>query len=305
MSKFVNEPDHSPDKLDFGEVWEGQSNTRSFRLTANGSGNVVVSIPPGPFRVAEIRALGPEHLAGGKGTGPMPKGPIGPVRDLKHKVSFEPDNNGPWTASADAGDQLQIYVVFAPKVLFDPGEKTATMKVAGPGPMGNWVLTVPLRGVSRAEQPKTQTEGSGALKAGRITTLRITVVTGSDDLRNRSRLLAFLILRDGRRIGPKSLNCTSADNDSCEGIPDGSQRIFQWELGGWGDISPADVHRFGLSFESNPIGFDTGDNWNLDKLEVEYSTPAGTFTMYKGSGHPLYRFKTKEEWETEPLNLTH
>ncbi len=179
------------------------------------------------------------------------------------------------------------------------------MKVAGPGPTGNWVLTVPLRGVSRAEQPKTQTEGSGALKAGRITTLRITVVTGSDDLRNRSRLLAFLILRDGRRIGPKSLNCTSADNDSCEGIPDGSQRIFQWELGGWGDISPADVHRFGLSFESNPIGFDTGDNWNLDKLEVEYSTPAGTFTMYKGSGHPLYRFKTKEEWETEPLNLTH
>jgi len=59
-------------------------------------------------------------------------------------------------------------------------------------------------------------------------------------------------------------------------------------------------------------GLQTGDNWNLDKLEVEYvvdvggkASPAGTFPMFKGWGNPLYRFKTNEEWETEPLDLRH
>jgi hypothetical protein len=72
------------------------------------------------------------------------------------------------------------------------------------------------------------------------------------------------------------------------------------------------VHRFGIWFSSNPNQdlFETGDNWNLDKLEVEYAvkgsdnSPAGTFLMYKSPpGKPVYRFKTKEEWETDPLNL--
>jgi hypothetical protein len=141
--------------LDFGEVWNGQSSNRIFHLTANASGYVRVEIQPDKFsketfRVAEIRELGPERMVGGKGTGPLPKGPNGPVRDLKGRVKFQAGVPGPYTASADVGNELQVYLVFEPKFdLFQmtAGEKSATMKVSGPGPKGDWALTVPLRGM--------------------------------------------------------------------------------------------------------------------------------------------------------------
>ncbi len=164
--------------------------------------------------------------------------------------------------------------------------------------------------------------GSGEAGKGRITKLRITVVTGSDDLRSNSDLRAFLITGDGRRIDSDVLNCEKARH--CEGIPDGTRRTFEWNLfteggegppnpeqaKGGGTVFPADVRRLGLSFKSYSGFGQTGDNWNLDKLEVEYvvatgskTSPAGTFSMYTNSGNPLYRFKTKEEWDTGPLSL--
>lgn len=182
-------------------------------------------------------------------------------------------------------------------------------------------------------QVRSDTGGAGSGRsepfAGAITKLRITVVTGGDDLRDNSQLRAFLVTREGKRIESIPLNCDKHNAFRCAGIPDGTRRIFEWNL--VGDevadtrpqeqkvqnlmigpvfVSPAEVRRFGLSFQSNTGGFQTGDNWNLDKLEVEYvvtvgsgQSPAGTFLMFKGSGSPLYRFKTGEEWETEPLNL--
>ncbi len=52
-------------------------------------------------------------------------------------------------------------------------------------------------------------------------------------------------------------------------------------------------------------GDQTFNDWEVEcVVEVgSKTTPAGTFFMYKNSGNPLYRFKTKEEWETDPLTL--
>ena len=175
---------------------------------------------------------------------------------------------------------------------------------------------------------KDQTGGTGSSESpgeGRITKLRIIVVTGSDDLRSNSELRAFLIARDGRRFESQPLNCEKGDLSRCEGMSDGTRRTFEWNLLTEGGevtqnpeqqvkssimIFPADVRRFGLAFQTHISVLQSADNWNLDKLEVEYvvnvggkASPAGTFSMYKGSGSPLYRFKTHEEWETEPLSL--
>ena len=161
--------------------------------------------------------------------------------------------------------------------------------------------------------------------AGRITKLRITVVTGSDDLRSNSELRAFLITQNGKRFDSRPLNCQNGDLSRCEGISDGTRRTFEWNLltdvveagqnpqlqaKSGATLFPADVRRFGLAFQTHINALQSADNWNLDKLEVEYvvdvggkASPAGTFTMYKNSGNPLYRFKTKEEWDTGPLNL--
>ncbi len=157
-----------------------------------------------------------------------------------------------------------------------------------------------------------------------ITLLRITVVTGGDDLRDGSVLRAFILTRGGGRIVSFPLNCRDHDPyggnvSGCAGIPDHTSRTFDWELrvnsvpGHWTPkeigtnaqvvVYPQDVYRFGLAFESVNGDFQTGDNWNLDKLEVEYVVAGNTLKMFEGAGTPLFRFKTKEDWMTNPLSL--
>lgn len=149
-----------------------------------------------------------------------------------------------------------------------------------------------------------------------MTHMRITLVTGGDDLRYDSRVSAFLITRDGRRIQSPPLNCLTVERNPsggwkasrCGGIPNGTRRTFVWNFNNIEYARAADIHRFGLSFESGRTGpFDTGDNWNLDRLEVEYFE--GAWASKSGRAEPtqllrlapLYRFKSREEWESNPL----
>jgi hypothetical protein len=177
----------------------------------------------------------------------------------------------------------------------------------------------------------TYAQGPGATTAPptyAIQNMRITLVTGNDDLRNKSRVSAFIITRDGRRIQSPPLNCRTVKRNltgpgwsgaGCAGIPNNTRRIFEWKFDNVEYVRPTDVHRFGLSFEggaSNP--FETGDNWNLDRLEVEYfafalgdkarSTGVGrlqpTQLLRPAAGKPMYRFKTREEWQSDPLGMT-
>lgn len=65
-----NTPQHAPDQLDFGQVLDGKSATRTLALTTNAPGYVTVTIPAGPFRVAEFREMvmpqGPSKNIGGQ-----------------------------------------------------------------------------------------------------------------------------------------------------------------------------------------------------------------------------------------------
>jgi hypothetical protein len=129
-------PLHSPDSLDFGAVFDGESSRRTFTLTANGKGYVTAAVPDGPWRVAEYRQMAPGSTTAGNMA----------VRNVKARIVDPPK---PWQWSLGEGDEIQIDLLFAPK--FDlakmtAGPKSATMRITGPGPMGTWTLNVPLGG---------------------------------------------------------------------------------------------------------------------------------------------------------------
>lgn len=129
-------PLHSPDSLDFGAVFDGESSRRTFTLTANGKGYVTAEVPDGPWRIAEYRQMAPGSTTAGSMA----------VRNVKARIVDPPK---PWQWSLGEGDEIQIDLLFAPK--FDlakmtAGPKSATMRVTGPGPMGAWTLNVPLAG---------------------------------------------------------------------------------------------------------------------------------------------------------------
>jgi len=154
---------------------------------------------------------------------------------------------------------------------------------------------------------------NGNSKAGLITLLRISVFTGDDDLRKGSQLRAFLVVRGGGTLESPPLNCLFPsckiypDDEGAEGFANGTTKTFEWAV----SVLPSEVYRFGLLFTSGKTNdFETPDNWNLNKVIVEYvvplgsdQSPAGTFLMYTGSGKPLYRFKDRDEWRTDPLSL--
>ena len=138
----MNTPQHAPDQLDFGQVLDGKSATRTLSLTTNAPGYVTVNIPAGPFRVAEFREMAQTQNPSKINNGPFPA--AGAVRS---RIKYQEGQNGPFQWSMAPNTEMQIDVVFTPKARDGGGAfKTATMNVSGPGPHGNWVLPVPLRG---------------------------------------------------------------------------------------------------------------------------------------------------------------
>ena len=138
----MNTPHHAPDQLDFGQVLDGKSATRTLSLTTNAPGYVTVNIPPGPFRVSEFREMAQTQNPSKINNGQMPV--TGGVRS---RIKYQEGQNGPFQWSMAPNTEMQIDVVFTPKAQDGGGTfKTATMNVSGPGPHGNWVLPVPLHG---------------------------------------------------------------------------------------------------------------------------------------------------------------
>ena len=133
-----NAPQHSPEQLDFGHVAESETALRTFSLTTNNSGSISVTITPGSFRLVEFREIAPIR---GKGHGQSGS-------DLRSRIKYKKDEAGPFQWSMDANVQIQLDIVFSPRLPATPGEQSALMKVSGPGPHGNWVFTVPLRGLA-------------------------------------------------------------------------------------------------------------------------------------------------------------
>src|SRR5262249_16014051 len=140
-----NTPMHAPDQFDFGEVWDGDLVKKTFSLTATGSGTIRMELPAGPFRVAEIREMGP--MGGSKNPGGQ--SPIlGP--STKNRIKFSHNQLSPYTYHLEPGGEIQVDVYFQPHFKFGSemaGQKNATLMVTGPGPKFGWTLSVPLRGM--------------------------------------------------------------------------------------------------------------------------------------------------------------
>jgi hypothetical protein len=135
-------PAHSPYQIIFGSVWQGDIAKQTVHFQSLASGYIRVDVPS-PFRVAEIRALGSGGSSknSGKGTSQVPLGP-----QVKTRVSFTPNQPGPYTALIDASTDVDIDVVFQPQAQASPGDKSAIMKITGPGPIHDWGFSVPLHG---------------------------------------------------------------------------------------------------------------------------------------------------------------
>ena len=133
-----------------------------------------------------------------------------------------------------------------------------------------------------------------------ITKMRMILNTGADDLRRGSAVSAFVILKDGRRIESKPLNCTAR---GCIGITAKSRKTLEWNVDPKTSFTAEQIRRVGLTFKSGKNGpFDTGDNWDLRALEVEYVAGGETATLLKLSNRGgVYRFKTDDSWESDPL----
>lgn len=146
----LNKPVYSPDQFDFGEVWDGDLAKKTFHVTTNAAGYVTIQIPKGTFRVAEFRELGAVQ-ASSKNPGSKSQGPnLAPIREVKSRIKYQEGESGPFQWSMAPNADIEIDIFFQPHFnLFTEtaGQKSAAMKVTGPGPHGNWALSVPLVGM--------------------------------------------------------------------------------------------------------------------------------------------------------------
>jgi len=157
----LNTPQHAPDQLDFGSVADGAPVTRTFTLLTNAAGYVSVTIPPGPFRVSEFREMGP--LPAGSKNLPLQSQPAA-VSGVRSRIRYQEGQNGPYQWNMAPNTQMQVDVVVAPRSQNTQlaGVKTVIMYVTGPGPHGNWVITVPLRATINSSKTTSSAAGTAA-----------------------------------------------------------------------------------------------------------------------------------------------
>jgi hypothetical protein len=66
---------------------------------------------------------------------------------VRSRIRYQEGQTGPFQWSMAPNVEMQLDIVFAPKIQGgSAGPKSASMNITGPGPRGNWVLTIPLRG---------------------------------------------------------------------------------------------------------------------------------------------------------------
>jgi len=145
-----NTPAYSPSQLDFGEVWDGDMTRKTLRLTTTAAGYVTVQIPKGPFRVAEFREMGAAQLPSKNNPANKSTANVVPIQPVKNRITYLDGQSGPFQWSMAPGVDIQIDIAFQPHFNLMSeiaGQKSATMKVTGPGPKLDWAFAVPLRGM--------------------------------------------------------------------------------------------------------------------------------------------------------------
>jgi hypothetical protein len=137
----ANIPLHAPDRLEFGAVWDGEKQVRTFSLTSNGRGYLSAEIPKGPFHIVEYRELGlPIRSKDGQKVG----------KNVKVRIPYADTESRALSWQIDPDVDVEIDVAFNPKFdLFSmtAGDKSLALTVRGPGPFTGWQLSIPLHGV--------------------------------------------------------------------------------------------------------------------------------------------------------------
>jgi hypothetical protein len=172
----VNTPQHSPEQLDFGSVADGLTSAKTFSLTTNGAGYVTLSIPAGPFRVAEFREMAAVQGGSKNRGGPAA---VTATTGVRSRIKYQEGQRGPYQWSMDANAEIQVDLIFAPSIKSGNkvGAVSATMNVSGPGPRGNWSLAIPISGalnnlanplVPQGPTPKSSSQGGSSGQARSI-----------------------------------------------------------------------------------------------------------------------------------------
>jgi hypothetical protein len=136
-------PDHSPAKLDFGAVWDGESSTRTLTFKAVAAGTIRAAIANAPFSVKAMRIMGVGASGGGASAS---MGQVGAAMVRNVRVS---QTSAPWEVNANSGEEVQVDVLFAPKFdLFTmgAGPKASSLVIKGPGLHLGWSMPVPTAG---------------------------------------------------------------------------------------------------------------------------------------------------------------
>ncbi|MEM1033881.1 MAG: hypothetical protein AAGN82_26335 [Myxococcota bacterium] len=115
--------------------------------------------------------------------------------------------------------------------------------------------------------------------AGKVSTIKLTLGTGNDDLRgNEDNVDATVLFRDGSRQTIRTINRRRRWADR-------TSHSVDLQLSR--PRRPGDI--IGVLLRTTSRGGTSGDNWNLDRLRVEV---AGR-SRYDRSGRPLKRFTSK------------
>lgn len=137
----------------------------------------------------------------------------------------------------------------------------------------------------------------GPMRVVRVNTanaaLQFIIKTGGDDLRQNSVATVTLRFANG--------SSSTYQLNRLNNWPNGSTRTVNINLP-QGTL-PTDISGITLNFASGSSGpFDTGDNWNVDQVEVKYSCyNISATTIAFGRGTPLVRFTGSTKTYNVPL----
>jgi len=134
--------DFTPPQLFMGNLYDGQTQRVTLRITSPVEGTVTALLPPNkPFRIVEV-AAGSGILDRIQITATMKTGEVRPVTEQKVYKTSKP----PFAVSARAGQDILITVEFAPKFnLFSGtpvGNHQTTLEISG----NKWFASVPVSG---------------------------------------------------------------------------------------------------------------------------------------------------------------
>jgi hypothetical protein len=145
-------PTYSPHQLDFGAIDFDRTTWKTFTLTAPVAGEITLEFPTGSFRFGEFRRI-PPITFGGQGT--TTRAAVPPMKPTPAFSNTQTDVYK-WNFAAGEGMELTIFFqTFSKNDAVNPGLRTATMKISGPGSITPWTVNILMSGTVNGSKSST------------------------------------------------------------------------------------------------------------------------------------------------------